>query len=206
MNTTESLWQQFAEKNGLSQTQQAQFELYYKMLIAENELFNITAITDLESVITYHFEDSLYIKNFINFFTINSICDVGTGGGFPGIPLKILFPHLQVTLLEVNLKKVNFLHKVIEVLYLENIQTCDLDWRTFLRKSTTPIDLFCSRASLHPDELIRLFSPITSYQKSTLVYWAASEWTPTKKEEPYVQTSVAYAMGSRKRKYCIFSV
>jgi 16S rRNA (guanine527-N7)-methyltransferase len=199
------LWQDFAARNHLSEKQLRQFQDYYTLLIAANELFNITAITDLKEVLAYHFEDSIKLGAVLDMTKVSSLCDVGTGGGFPGIPLKILYPHIQVTLLEVTLKKVNFLNEVIEKLELENIETNSLDWRNFLRKSDTPIDLFCARASLRPDELVRMFAGSSAYQKSTLVYWASREWQPDAKETRHLKQCYPYHVGDRQRNYCIFS-
>ena len=66
---------------------------------------------------------------------VKVIVDVGSGAGFPGIPLKILFPHLGIILIEVNKKKQRFLQTVIRILELKDIEVCGLDWRTFLRKT-----------------------------------------------------------------------
>lgn len=199
------VWQQFATKNNLTEKQLKQFQCYYALLIKANELFNITAITDLESVLAYHFEDSLMLGKKIDMTAITSIADVGTGGGFPGIPLKIMYPHLNVTLIEVTQKKVVFLNNVIETLGLAGIKTCDLDWRTFLRKSTEPLDIFCARASLQPDELLRIFAQGGTYEKSIFVYWASQDWQPSTKQERYLKKCYPYAVGDRQRKYCIFS-
>ncbi len=205
LSVAEIPWKQFAKKNNLTGKQFEQFQCYYSLLIKANELFNITAITDLESVLAYHFEDSLILGKKIDLTAINSIADVGTGGGFPGIPLKIMYPHLNVTLIEVTQKKVAFLNDVIETLGLTGIKTCDLDWRTFLRKSTEPIDLFCARASLQPDELLRIFAQGGRYEKSVFVYWASHEWQPNAKQEYYLKKCYSYAVGDRQRNYCIFS-
>ncbi len=204
MEHTNALWQKFAQKNNLTEKQLTQFQRYYDLLIAANELFNITAITDVESVIAYHFEDSLKLGQALDINAIKSLCDIGTGGGFPGIPLKIVYPHLKVLLLEVSQKKINFLETVVQELGLQDVETCDYDWRTFLRKTEGAIDLFCARASLHPDELLRMFAGSSSYQSSTLVYWASQEWKASEKEKPFLKTMYEYTVGDRKRFYVIF--
>jgi len=111
------------EKTGLLLTdnQIMQFEKYYEMLIETNKIMNLTAITDRNEVIEKHFVDSLLCIKAIDLNIINSLIDVGTGAGFPGIPLKIAFPHLQVTLMDSLNKRVGFLQEVIEELNLENI-------------------------------------------------------------------------------------
>ncbi len=200
------IWDAFAHKNNLLPEHIVKFQQYYELLIQANELFNITTITDLKSVLAYHFEDSLKLGAFLDLQNITSMCDIGTGGGFPGIPLKIVYPHISVVLLEVSQKKVSFLQRVIDTLGLQGIETCDLDWRTFLRKTDGDIELFCARASLHPDELIRMFAGSSSYKKGTLVYWASHEWQPTVREKPYFKRYHEYRVGDRNRKYCIFSL
>jgi 16S rRNA (guanine527-N7)-methyltransferase len=137
---------------------------------------------------------------------INAIADVGSGGGFPGLPLKIKFPHLSVVLIEVNHKKVEFLETIVRKLKLDNVTISDLDWRTFLRTTSFPIDLFVSRASLHTDELVRLFKPGCIYNSSRLVYWASQEWEAGKKEIPYVKSEYSYTLGMKKRKYVLLGL
>ena len=152
METSSLLWQQFAQKNQLSEQQLAQFQQYYQMLIAANELFNITTITDLAGVLAYHFEDSIKLRECYDFSSVQALCDVGTGGGFPGIPLKIMFPHIRVTLLEVSQKKVAFLNSVITQLGLLDINTCDLDCALFCASKLNRLIFFvhalrCTRMS-----------------------------------------------------------
>lgn len=76
-----------------------QFMKYYDLLIEKNKVMNLTAITDLNEVMTKHFLDSVLISNVLNMSDFYTLVDVGTGAGFPGIPIKILFPHLKVTLI-----------------------------------------------------------------------------------------------------------
>lgn len=115
---------QIIEKTSIQLTdkQIKQFEKYYEMLIETNKVMNLTAITDRNEVIEKHFIDSLLCIKAINLDGFKSLIDVGTGAGFPGIPLKIAFPHLEVTLMDSLNKRVGFLHDVIEELELENIE------------------------------------------------------------------------------------
>lgn len=105
----------------LSDEQAFQFELYYKMLIQKNEVINLTAITEFEEVLSKHFLDSLMMIKVKKPINEDSLIDIGTGAGFPGIPLKIVFPELKVVLLDSLNKRVQFLNEVIEELKLENI-------------------------------------------------------------------------------------
>lgn len=104
-----------------SERQLKQFEDYYRILIEWNHVMNLTAITEYEEAVEKHFIDSLSIINAVDFSEIFNIIDIGTGAGFPGIPLKIAFPDINITLLDSLNKRVKFLNEVIEQLGLNNI-------------------------------------------------------------------------------------
>lgn len=99
------------------------FQDYYELLITWNEKVNLTAITQYDEVITKHFIDSLAVADIIDMSKVKSIIDIGTGAGFPGIPLKIVYPHLKVTLLDSLNKRINFLNEVITDLELDHVLT-----------------------------------------------------------------------------------
>lgn len=105
----------------LDDNKRNQFMEFYKLLIEWNQYMNLTAITEYEEVVEKHFVDSLSIVKAINLCEIENIIDIGTGAGFPGIPIKIIYPHLKVTLLDSLNKRVKFLNTIIEKLELKNI-------------------------------------------------------------------------------------
>ena len=107
----------------LSDKQLQQFITYYEMLVEKNKVMNLTAITDFDEVLEKHFEDSLSLIQAVDLRKPQTVIDLGTGAGFPGIPLKIAFPELQITLADSLNKRILFLDDVIQKLGLEGIET-----------------------------------------------------------------------------------
>ena len=105
------------------QNQLERFHKFYQLLIEWNKVMNLTGITEYEDVVEKHFVDSLSIIKAIDLSGIHTVIDVGTGAGFPGIPLKIAFPHLRVVLLDSLNKRIKFLDEVISQLGLTEIRT-----------------------------------------------------------------------------------
>lgn len=106
----------------LNENMKNQFDRYYELLVEWNKVMNLTGITEYEEVNEKHFIDSLSIVKVIDINKIDNIIDIGTGAGFPGIPLKIAFPHLKVTLLDSLNKRIKFLNAVIDELNLNHIE------------------------------------------------------------------------------------
>lgn len=198
-------WQTFITKEHLTELQAQQFEQYLMMLRDWNEIMNITRIVDVPDIVAYHFQDSMRVADFCDLKSAKAICDVGSGGGFPGIPLKILFPKMPLFLIEVNQKKASFLQAVIDELGLENCTISSLDWRTFLRQTSYDIDWFFSRASLKPDELVRVFKPGSPYNNAHMVYWASQHWQPGPAESPFVCKRETYVVGDQQRTFVFFN-
>lgn len=199
------MWQAFADRNKLTDQQVDRFQQYSIMLQVWNEQFNLTALTDTEDILNHHFQDSLEIMKFVDISAFKMIADVGTGAGFPAIPLKIMYPDIPFVLIEVNNKKVKFLQAVLEKLGLTGVEFVTDDWRTFLRHTQLPIDLFLARASLQPEELLRIYKGQSFYTHACMVYWASQYWQPSNTEKRYMQKDESYTVGGKKRRYVIFA-
>ncbi|MEY2195288.1 16S rRNA (guanine(527)-N(7))-methyltransferase RsmG [Neobacillus sp. BF23-41] len=105
----------------LSSEQLGQFEIYFETLVEWNEKMNLTAITDKAEVYLKHFYDSITASFYFDFTKPFHLCDVGAGAGFPSIPLKIVFPHIEVTIVDSLNKRISFLNHLAKELKLENV-------------------------------------------------------------------------------------
>lgn len=132
----------------LSKEQLMQFMAYYELLIDWNKVMNLTAITDFNEVMKKHFIDSLSLVKAYDVKKPVTVIDIGTGAGFPGIPLKIAFPNLEVTLLDSLNKRITFLQNVIDELELEKIYAIHGRAEDFAKKGKLreQYDLCVSRA------------------------------------------------------------
>lgn len=132
----------------LNETQKQQFDVFYEMLVEWNKVMNLTGITKRDEVDEKHFVDSLSVVQVFDVDKCKKVIDVGTGAGFPGIPLKILFPDMEITLLDSLNKRIQFLNAVIEELGLKKINTIHGRAEDFAKKEEyrEQYDLCVSRA------------------------------------------------------------
>lgn len=159
---------------GLSITdkQMEQFNKYYELLIEWNEKINLTAITEYKDVLMKHFLDSVSIIKAYDMAKVNTLIDVGTGAGFPGIPIKIMFPHIQVTLLDSLQKRIVFLNTVILELDLKDVKTIHGRAEDFGKDNTyrEKYDLCVSRAVANLSSLSELCIPFVNIDGCFISY------------------------------------
>ncbi len=147
----------------LSEKQQYQFQQYFNILVEWNEKMNLTAITDLEGVYLKHFYDSLTAAFYYDFSKPLRICDVGAGAGFPSLPLKIVFPHLKVTIVDSLKKRITFLNHLAHELELDDVAFYHDRAENFGKnaKFRESYDLVMARAVARMSVLSELCLPLT---------------------------------------------
>ncbi|MFD0698491.1 16S rRNA (guanine(527)-N(7))-methyltransferase RsmG [Paenibacillus sp. GCM10027628] len=124
MDAIQQQFVQLLQEHDLTLTPQQldQFEQYYKTLVEWNEKMNLTAITEREQVYMKHFYDSLSLSFYYPMGQVSSIADIGSGAGFPSIPLKIAFPNIQVTIVDSLNKRILFLRELVSLLGLKDTE------------------------------------------------------------------------------------
>ena len=155
------------EKLGIEidDTKLNQLEKYYEMLIKYNKVMNLTGITEKEEVYLKHFYDSLTISKIINLNNEETLCDVGTGAGFPGIVLKIFYPNLKITLVDSLNKRINFLNDVIKELKLEKIETIHARMEEYSKNNIEKFDVVTARAVAQMNFLLEVSVPMLKVGK-----------------------------------------
>ena len=144
----------------ITQEQLNQLEEYYNMVIEYNKVMNLTGITDKNEFYLKHYYDSLTINKIINLNNIESLCDIGSGAGFPGIVLKIIFPNLKITLVDSLNKRIIFLKEVINKLNLKNIEAVHERAEIFAKKNIEKYDVITARAVAKLNILLEISIPM----------------------------------------------
>lgn len=152
----------------INDVQEKQFQAYYEFLIQENKKYNLTAITDYEEVIEKHFIDSVFPYKKIP--KNSKLIDVGTGAGFPGIPLKIIRPDLEITLIDSLNKRINFLNNLINKLNLKGIFAYHFRAEDFCLKNREKFDISISRAVAKTNTLAEYLLPFVKKGGYALFY------------------------------------
>ncbi len=124
---------------------------FYNLLIEWNQKINLTRITEKKEVYLKHFYDSLTIIKIVDLNNASTLCDVGTGAGFPGIVLKIFYPHLKITLIDSLQKRVNYLNGIIKIMKLDNIKAIHIRGEEHKEK----YDIVTSRAVANIEKLTK---------------------------------------------------
>ena len=144
----------------INSDQLEKLDKYYQLLKEWNEKINLTRIIDEKDVYLKHFYDSLSIIKAVQLNKELRLCDVGTGAGFPGIVLKIVFPTLSITLVDSLLKRINFLNIVIKELKLENIEAIHTRAEDYAKNNQDQFDIVTSRAVANLPTLSKLCIPL----------------------------------------------
>lgn len=135
------------------------FKVYSDLLKEYNKKFNLTSITEDKDIYLKHFYDSLCLFKVKELFNNLTLLDIGTGAGFPGIPIAIVNPNIEVTLLEANAKKCGFLKIVKDKLNLENVEIINARAEDYTLKTREKFDIVTSRAVAHLQVLAELETP-----------------------------------------------
>ena len=152
----------------LNEKQIDAFSVYYDFLVQENEKYNLTAITEQEDVVIKHFIDSVLPEKYIP--KNASVIDVGTGAGFPGVPLKIIRPDIKLTLVDSLQKRINFLNELILKLGLQNVETFHSRSEDFAQSHREKYDVALSRAVASLPTLCEYLLPFVKVGGKVLMY------------------------------------
>lgn len=140
--------------------QEEAFKAYYNYLLEENKKYNLTRITDYEEVLIKHFYDSLTLLKTGLFKSGMSVADIGSGAGFPGIPLAIINKDINFSLIESQTKKANFLKSVLKLLKLDNVKVYNMRSEEFAKKHFESFEIVTARAVAQLNILSELTLPL----------------------------------------------
>lgn len=144
----------------LSSLQIKQFNQYFEFLIEYNKITNLTRITEKQEVFYKHFYDSITLVNTIDFSKITTLCDMGAGAGFPSIPLKIVYPHLKVTIIDSLGKRITFLNQLVEMLNLNHVEIHHNRNESFALEHQLEYDVVTARALGHLSLILEMGMPM----------------------------------------------
>ena len=147
-----------------------QLNTYYEMLIEYNKVMNLTGITKKNEVYLKHFYDSLTIAKVIDLNQEKTLCDIGTGAGFPGLVIKILFPNLKIALVDSLNKRIEFLKDVIKELNLEEIEAIHTRVEDYAKINREKYDIVTSRAVAPLNILLEYAIPLVKTNKYFISY------------------------------------
>lgn len=133
---------------------------FYNLMIEKNKVMNLTRITEEEDVYLKHFYDSLTLVKAVDLTKDLTLCDVGTGAGFPGMVLKIIFPNLKITLIDSLQKRINYLNEVIDKLNLKDIEAIHARSEYYIKNNNQKFDIVTSRAVANLKKLSELTLPL----------------------------------------------
>ena len=144
----------------LSDRQLEQFDIYFKFLVEYNNYVNLTAITEEEDVYIKHFYDSILVGKVFDLVKTKTICDVGSGASFPSIPLKIVYPNLEVTIVDGLDKRITFLKQLVEKLGLDNVNLVHGRAEEYAKEHRESFDIVTARAVARANILNELCIPL----------------------------------------------
>lgn len=183
-------FEQMLEEKGitLSPLQIKQFRTYFELLIEWNQKINLTSIVDRDQVYLKHFYDSITPSFFNDFLSIKSVCDVGSGAGFPSLPLKILFPHLKISIVDALNKRIKFLEELTSSLGLDDVHLYHDRAETFAKRAEIreSFDFVTARAVANLSTLSEYCLPLTKLGGFFLAMKGASGYEELKAAEKAV--------------------
>ena len=148
-----------------TENQITQLEIYDQLLMEWNEKINLTTIIEKEQVYLKHFYDSLTLTKIADLKEQKTFCDIGTGAGFPGIVIKIFYPHLHVTLVDSLEKRIKFLNDVIDQLHLKDIEVYHARAEEFACNHREKYDIVTARAVAHLSTILEYGIPMVKIEK-----------------------------------------
>lgn len=166
MNNLTEIFEKYGIK--LSKTQENQFDKYFHFLVEENKKYNLTAITEENEVVYKHFIDS--VLPYTELPQNAKIIDVGTGAGFPGVPLKIIRPDIKLTLLDSLQKRINFLNSLLSILEIKDVTTVHSRAEDYVLNNRETFDIALSRAVASVPTLAEYLIPYVKIGGKVLMY------------------------------------